>query len=63
MGSSTFEGNEKIERIEKYTQDIYKRFMLRYGDIGNFKESEFRAKIIDCLNNQEVLDMLGSYIE
>lgn len=51
---------EKLDKINEYTQKIYDRFVFRYGSIGTFSEEEFKSKIIDCLNNQKLLSELWS---
>ena len=53
-------GQEKLDKINEYTQKIYDRFVFRYGSIGRFSEKEFKSKIIDCLNNQNLLSELWS---
>lgn len=47
---------EKTEQLNEYTQRIYDRFIFRFWSIWNFNEKEFKSKIIDCLNNQKLLD-------
>lgn len=49
---------EKIEKINEYAQKVYDRFLFRYGSTWSFWEKEFMSKIIDCLNNQKILDKL-----
>jgi bisphosphoglycerate-dependent phosphoglycerate mutase len=57
-GYGEYQGQEKLEKINEYTQKIYDRFVFRYGSIGTFSQEEFKSKIIDCLNNQELLNEL-----
>jgi hypothetical protein len=59
-GYGEYQGQEKLEKINEYTQKIYDRFVFRYGSIGTFSQEEFKSKIIDCLNNQELLNELWS---
>ena len=62
MGTYEYVWESKLEWINEKTQDIYDRFVFRY-DYDPFWEVdklEFKAKIIDCLNNQDVLDLLAS---
>ncbi|MCF7834879.1 hypothetical protein K9M48_02375 [Candidatus Gracilibacteria bacterium] len=61
MGGGEYLGDEKIEAINSYVENLYNRFIFRYGGIGKFTETEFKSKIIDCLNDQKVLDLLGQY--
>lgn len=56
-----YEWKEKIETINRYLNDIYERFVFRYWGIWNFNETEFKSKIIDCLNDQKVLNFLWHY--
>jgi len=51
---------EKIERTNKYIDNIYDRFLLRYGSTWKLDPIAFKAKIADRINDQEVLDMLWS---
>lgn len=51
---------EKIERTNKYIDNIYDRFLLRYGNTWQLDSIAFKAKIADRINDQEVLDMLWS---
>ncbi|MFZ2151172.1 MAG: hypothetical protein WAZ12_05045 [Candidatus Absconditicoccaceae bacterium] len=59
-GRGEYTGKEKIERTNKYIDNIYNRFLLRYGSTGKLDSIAFKAKIADRINDQEVLDMLGS---
>lgn len=52
---------EKTERISMYINNIYNRFQVRYWAIDEDQEIWFRSKIVDCINNQKILDMLWSY--
>lgn len=56
-----YEWNQKIEQVNTYIQTIYDRFIFRYGSIWKFSEEGFKSKIIDCLNDQEVLNLLWNY--
>lgn len=59
-GSWEYKGQEKLDKINEYMNEIYDRFIFRYGTIGYFSEPKFKVKILNCLNNQEILDMLWS---
>ncbi len=50
----------KFNQLNIYSQNVYDRFLFRYWNIGSFTESQFKAKIMDCLNNQKLLNMLGA---
>lgn len=56
-----YKGKEKIEAINGYTENIYERFLFRYGSIWDFSEKAFKAKILDGINDQEVLGWLWCY--
>jgi len=58
--TTEYKWEEKLQKIEEYTKDIYERFLFRYGGIWDFKEKAFKTKIMDCLNNQKVLSLLWS---
>jgi hypothetical protein len=51
-----YERRKDWDRLNKYTQRIYDRFIFRFWNIWDFNENEFKSKIIDCLNNQKLLD-------
>ncbi|MDR2541032.1 MAG: hypothetical protein LBD11_04560 [Candidatus Peribacteria bacterium] len=38
---------------------MYQRFLLRYGDKGNFSEIEFKTELLEALKTQNALDKLG----
>ncbi len=61
MWAWEYVGDEKIEAINTYVGSIYNRFIFRYWGIWKFTETEFKSKIIDCLNDQKVLDLLWQY--
>ncbi len=61
MGSFEALGEKKAETLERYENRIFERFMLRYGGIGKLSEQQFRSKIINMLNDQKILDMMGRY--
>jgi hypothetical protein len=59
MAAGEHLGEDKIEQINSYVNNIYNRFVFRYGGIGKMDEVAFKAKIIDCLNDQKVLNVLS----
>jgi len=61
MGNLEAKGERKEQIIQRYEDDIFQRFKLRYGSIGKLSEQQFRGKIINLLNDQDVLGMMGRY--
>ncbi|GHV24453.1 hypothetical protein FACS1894176_00850 [Bacteroidia bacterium] len=49
----------KLDMIESYVEKMYQRFLLRYGDIGNFSEIEFKTEILEALKTDDALRKLG----
>lgn len=60
MWYGEYEWEMKMKEIHRYKDKIYHRFLFRYGSIGKFTEEWFKAKILDCLNNQKILDQFWS---
>ena len=58
MAYGTYEGEKKTEVLQTYENNVYERFLFRYGNIGKFSEQQFRSKIVNILDNQDVLDNL-----